>query len=74
MQLDLGAAVVPEARSLAALERAVQACTACPLYRDATQAVGGEGQASARIVLVGEAPGDQEDQEGRPDVADMGQR
>jgi DNA polymerase len=55
-------------RSLAALERQVDACRACPLWPRATQAVAGEGPARARLLLVGEQPGDEEDREGEPFV------
>ena len=48
-------------------------CTRCPLYRDATQAVAGEGPAKARLMLVGEQPGDKEDITGRPFVGPAGQ-
>jgi probable DNA metabolism protein len=48
-------------------------CTACPLYKHATQTVFGEGPAKARIVLVGEQPGDQEDLAGKPFVGPAGQ-
>ena len=47
-------------------------CTACPLYRHATQTVFGEGDAPARIVLVGEQPGHEEDLAGRPFVGPAG--
>jgi len=47
-------------------------CQACDLYRDATQTVFGEGAADARIVLVGEQPGDQEDKAGEPFVGPAG--
>jgi uracil-DNA glycosylase family protein len=47
-------------------------CTACPLYRHATQTVFGEGDAHARIVLVGEQPGHEEDLAGRPFVGPAG--
>jgi DNA polymerase len=47
-------------------------CTACPLYRDATQTVFGEGPVPAELVLVGEQPGDQEDIQGRPFVGPAG--
>jgi DNA polymerase len=50
----------------------VQLCTRCPLYRDATQGVRGEGPPSARLMFVGEQPGDQEDLEGRPFVGPAG--
>ncbi|MCB2053338.1 MAG: UdgX family uracil-DNA binding protein [Geminicoccaceae bacterium] len=50
----------------------LQECRRCPLYRDATQAVGGEGPGQARIMMVGEQPGDQEDLAGRPFVGPAG--
>ncbi len=55
------------------LRREVRGCTACPLYREATQAVFGEGPAPCRMMLVGEQPGDQEDVQGRPFVGPAGQ-
>jgi DNA polymerase len=63
---------VPAIRSLKALRAAEAACTRCPLYRNATQAVPGEGPAHARIMMVGEQPGDQEDRRGRPFVGPAG--
>lgn len=48
------------------------ACTACELYRDATQVVFGEGSAGADVMLVGEQPGDSEDVAGRPFVGPAG--
>jgi DNA polymerase len=56
-----------------ALREEASACTRCPLYRDATQTVFGEGPLDARLVLVGEQPGDQEDLAGRPFVGPAGQ-
>jgi len=47
-------------------------CEACDLYRNATQTVFGEGRANARIMLVGEQPGDQEDKVGEPFVGPAG--
>lgn len=47
-------------------------CTLCPLYRNATQTVFGEGAARASVMLVGEQPGDQEDRVGRPFVGPAG--
>jgi DNA polymerase len=47
-------------------------CTLCPLYRNATQTVFGEGAARASIMLVGEQPGDQEDLAGHPFVGPAG--
>ena len=59
--------------SLGAVARAVGGCTRCPLHCNATQAVAGEGPAAARIMVVGEQPGDQEDLQGRPFVGPAGQ-
>lgn len=59
--------------TLDALARAVDRCTRCSLYRNATQGVAGEGPKAARIMLVGEQPGDREDLQGRPFVGPAGQ-
>ena len=59
-------------KSLSALRRAEQNCTRCPLYKNATQIVPGEGPARARIMLVGEQPGAQEDKQGKPFVGPAG--
>lgn len=64
---------VPErATTLPVLQRAVQKCNGCNLYRDATQAVFGEGPAAARLMLIGEQPGNDEDLEGHPFVGPAG--
>ncbi len=57
---------------LAALAKEAAACRRCPLYKDATQTVFGEGNASAALVLVGEQPGNQEDLQGHPFVGPAG--
>jgi DNA polymerase len=59
--------------SLSAMRRAAADCTRCPLYRDATQTVFGEGPRDAPVVFVGEQPGDQEDLAGKPFVGPAGQ-
>lgn len=59
-------AVPPETTDLSQLEAAANACTACPLYKIGTHMVFGEGSKSARIMIVGEQPGDTEDLEGKP--------
>lgn len=59
-------------RSLALLREEVQHCRACPLWKNATQPVFGEGRANARIVLIGEQPGDREDLMGKPFVGPAG--
>ena len=64
---------LPEARDLASLAEAAAGCRGCPLWKPATQTVFGEGPETARIVFVGEQPGDQEDRQGRPFVGPAGQ-
>jgi len=66
------APLVPEHPSLAELQRAARGCRACPLGERATQTVFGEGPASARLMLIGEQPGDVEDRRGRPFVGPAG--
>jgi uracil-DNA glycosylase family protein len=63
---------LPRGRSLRTLRAAVQDCHGCDLYRDAAQAVFGEGPAKARLMLVGETPGDREDLAGEPFVGPAG--
>ena len=63
----------PAPATLGGLHAAVQACAACPLSACATQAVNGAGPLRARLLLVGEQPGDQEDLAGRPFVGPAGQ-
>jgi uracil-DNA glycosylase len=55
------------------LRREAASCQACPLWKDATQTVFGEGPSTAEIMLVGEQPGDREDRDGRPFVGPAGQ-
>jgi len=63
---------LPERKSLTALREAARDCQGCELYRPATQTVFGEGPARAKMVLVGEQPGDVEDREGHPFVGPAG--
>src|SRR4051794_40040424 len=63
---------VPDSRAVSDLASAVQACTACPLYIDTTQAVFGKGSRRPRLILVGEQPGDVEDRKGIPFVGPAG--
>jgi DNA polymerase len=65
--------VKPAYRSLAAARQDAGHCTRCPLYKNATQTVFGEGPAHAPVVFVGEQPGDQEDLQGKPFVGPAGQ-
>jgi uracil-DNA glycosylase len=63
---------LPESPSLEALREAAARCRGCHLWRGATQTVFGVGSKRARVVLVGEMPGDREDREGRPFVGPAG--
>ena len=62
-----------EARELDEIESRIRACTLCPLHRQRTQAVPGEGNRSADLMFVGEGPGRDEDAQGRPFVGRAGQ-
>src|SRR5919106_6962046 len=64
--------IPPSIKTLTQLRDAEAACTRCPLYKDATQVVPGEGPAHARFMLVGEQPGDKEDLAGKPFVGPAG--
>jgi DNA polymerase len=63
---------VPDGADLDALRAAAAGCRGCHLFENATQTVFGEGAPGARVVLVGEQPGDQEDRRGRPFVGPAG--
>jgi uracil-DNA glycosylase family protein len=63
---------LPDSRSLSALREASAGCRGCHLWRGATQTVFGEGLKRARVMLVGEQPGDKEDLAGRPFVGPAG--
>lgn len=71
LHLDRSGDIAPD--SLEAVARGVQGCRRCPLHRDATQGVCGEGPKAARLMIVGEQPGDQEDLSGRAFVGPAGQ-
>ena len=60
------------ARSVEQLKEAAASCQGCDLWKEATQTVFGEGEYHARVMLVGEQPGDQEDLQGRPFVGPAG--
>jgi uracil-DNA glycosylase len=69
---ESAAVYVPDELTLPHLREAAAGCRACPLWETGTQTVFGEGPAHAAVMLVGEQPGDQEDQEGRPFVGPAG--
>lgn len=64
--------IPPQADTIDELRAAAAGCRGCELYRDASQTVFGRGDESARVVLVGEQPGDLEDQKGLPFVGPAG--
>jgi len=66
-------APAPVTKDLAKLRAAAARCEACPLYKNATQTVFGEGPRNAELVFVGEQPGDQEDRAGHPFIGPAGQ-
>jgi uracil-DNA glycosylase len=65
-------APVPETASLAKVAAAAKSCKACPLYKNATQTVFGEGPRRATFMMIGEQPGDYEDVAGKPFVGPAG--
>lgn len=71
-EVDSARPFVPESRSLATLREAAASCRGCDLHARATQVVFGEGPRRAKLVLVGEQPGDQEDRKGHPFVGPAG--
>src|SRR5947207_9121863 len=69
---ETAAPLVPERPSIPKLKEAAAGCTACPLHETGTQTVFGEGTSKAEVMFVGEQPGDQEDQQGKPFVGPAG--
>jgi uracil-DNA glycosylase len=65
-------ALIPDSPTLPKLREAAAGCRACPLWKTGTQTVFGEGLKRARLMLVGEQPGDREDIEGHPFVGPAG--
>ncbi len=70
--VEWSAADVPDSSDLSEVRNAALKCTACHLYKRATQTVFGEGPKRAPILLVGEQPGDQEDLAGKPFIGPAG--
>ena len=64
--------VATREQELEATRSEAAGCTRCDLYRNATQTVFGEGRSSAKLMLIGEQPGDAEDEQGRPFVGPAG--
>jgi uracil-DNA glycosylase family protein len=66
------AELIPDRPTLPRLREAAAGCRACPLWKSGTQTVFGTGRRSAKVMLVGEQPGDHEDREGKPFVGPAG--
>ena len=64
--------IIPSLPTIAELREKAAGCQACDLWKTATQTVFGEGPSPAKLMLVGEQPGDQEDRDGRPFVGPAG--
>lgn len=69
---DGAAALIPSSPTLAVLQQVSKSCKACDLWKLGTQTVFGEGPARARVMFIGEQPGDSEDRAGRPFVGPAG--
>lgn len=72
-EAELIPSAIDKLDTLDEIAKKVNKCTRCPLYETATQGVPGEGNAKAKLVCVGEAPGAKEDETGRPFVGQAGQ-
>src|SRR5262245_12240011 len=66
------AALIPPEPTIENLRRAATGCRACPLWKTGTQTVFGEGSSDAKVIFVGEVPGNDEDLAGRPFVGPSG--
>jgi uracil-DNA glycosylase family protein len=71
-KVETAAKFIPPGANLKSLREIAKGCTACHLYKLGTQTVFGEGRPRARVVLVGEQPGDKEDVAGKPFVGPAG--
>jgi len=71
-KVETAAPLVPDRPTLNKLRIAAAGCTACPLWKTGTQTVFGEGAANARVVFLGEQPGNDEDLAGKPFVGPAG--
>ena len=72
MKMPTAAQFVPRTHNLSKLRAAAAQCQGCELFRRATQTVFGAGPRHARLMLVGETPGDEEDLAGEPFVGPAG--
>jgi uracil-DNA glycosylase len=71
-EVSSAAALIPPRPTLNKLRTAAAGCTACPLWKTGTQTVFGEGSQHAKIIFIGEQPGNDEDRQGRPFVGPAG--
>src|SRR5881628_1147866 len=71
-EFTTAAPLLPARRTVPTLRDAASGCRACPLWKTGTQTVFGEGSSGAKVILVGEVPGNDDDLEGRPFVGPAG--
>src|SRR5690242_14639068 len=71
-RVETAAPLVPERPTIKSLQEASRDCRACPLWKTGTQTVFGEGSRKAKVVFVGEQPGNDEDLAGKPFVGPAG--
>ncbi|HXI89798.1 MAG TPA: uracil-DNA glycosylase family protein, partial [Blastocatellia bacterium] len=69
---DSAESLIPEKPTLPELQEAAANCKACDLWENATQTVFGEGKSRAKVLFIGEQPGNDEDLQGRPFVGPAG--
>jgi|SRR5579883_1838209 len=72
LESDTDRLKAPRIKHLEELDAQIRGCTRCPLCQSRTLAVPGEGKSDARVMIIGEAPGRQEDESGRPFVGNSG--
>ena len=73
VELETAAPLIPPRPTIKKLQEAARGCRACPLWKTGTQTVFGEGSRQAKVVFVGEQPGNDEDLAGKPFVGPAGQ-
>lgn len=71
-EIQTAAPLIPTRPTISKLQQAARGCKACPLWKTGTQTVFGEGSLQAKVLFLGEQPGNDEDLEGKPFVGPAG--